>query len=237
MNSAPVTDTEAAWLGGLLQLNDSFYPTGSYAHSFGLEGLVQEGIVQDRETLRGFLFASVLPALRQGELPLVVHAWEALGASDWTQLGELCQLAHAMRNSQEARTASANIGRQRVELIESLRAHPVAAEYLRRARMEGWPFATPVSVAVEGRVLGAPIEAVLTAYAYASLAGTVAAAMKLLRLGQQGAQSLLVEVLACLPAEIARARTVARAEIGWVNPWLDIAAARHETSDFRLFIS
>ena len=39
-------DAMAAWIVGLLQAGDSFYPTGSYAHSFGLEGLVQEGVVQ-----------------------------------------------------------------------------------------------------------------------------------------------------------------------------------------------
>jgi urease accessory protein len=26
-------------------------------------------------------------------------------------------------------------------------------------------------------------------------------------------------------------------EIGWFNPWLDVASARHETASARLFIS
>ena len=52
--------TDSAWLVGLLQAGDSFYPTGSYAHSFGLEALVQEGVVRDRATLRQFIFLSTL---------------------------------------------------------------------------------------------------------------------------------------------------------------------------------
>ena len=28
-----------------------------------------------------------------------------------------------------------------------------------------------------------------------------------------------------------------REDIGWFNPWLDIAAARHETAESRMFIS
>src|SRR5438093_241797 len=68
---------DATWLCGLLQAGDSFYPTGSYAHSFGLEGLVQEGVIRDRETLREFIFRSALPALRHVELPLAAHAWRA----------------------------------------------------------------------------------------------------------------------------------------------------------------
>src|SRR4051812_11770154 len=86
MSSAPVTNTDlnAAWLCGLLQANDSFYPTGSYAHSFGLEGLVQESVVHDRATLREFLFRSVMPSLRHVELPIAAHAWRAFEEPSWT---------------------------------------------------------------------------------------------------------------------------------------------------------
>jgi urease accessory protein len=72
---------------------------------------------------------------------------------------------------------------------------------------------------------------------YAAIAGIVAAAMKLLRLGQNGAQTLLTEVMSHAPATIDVARRITFDEIGWFNPWLDVAAARHETADARLFIS
>ena len=38
-------------------------------------------------------------------------------------------------------------------------------------------------------------------------------------------------------AIIAAAQEVPFDQIGWFNPWLDIAAARHETAAARLFIS
>lgn len=222
---------------GLLQAGDSFYPTGSYAHSFGLEGLVQEKVVHDRATLREFLRLSALPALRQAELPLAAHAWRALGKEDWSQVGGLCRLSSALKTSREARAAAENIGRQRAELMASLRAHPLAAEFLKRAAAENWPFSPAVSAALEGRVLGAPLPAVLGGVYYASLASLLSAAMKLLRLGQNASQSLLTELLSEAPVVIAAAEAVPLGEIGWFNPWLDIAAARHEHADSRMFIS
>jgi urease accessory protein len=227
----------AAWLVGLLQAGDSFYPTGSYAHSFGLEGLVQEGVIRDRATLREFLFHSVLPSLRQAELPLAAQAWQALATEDWTRIGELCRLSAALKAPAELRAASANIGRQRAEITALLHAHPLARDYLRRAAAEAWPFAAAVSSALEGRVLGAPCVAVLAGVYYASTASLVAAAMKILRLGQNGAQTLLTEVLGAAPGIIAAAEQVPLEAIGWFNPWLDIAAARHEAADSRMFIS
>ncbi|HEY1110382.1 MAG TPA: urease accessory UreF family protein [Opitutaceae bacterium] len=237
MSSALATSTDAAWLIHLLQAGDSFYPTGSYAHSFGLEGLVQEGAVHDRATLREFLFLSALPALRHAELPLAAHAWRALAEPDWAKLGELCVLSSALKTAREARLASENIGRQRAELVANLHAAPLAQEFLRRAAAENWPHSAAVSAALEGRVAGAPLPAVLAGVCYASLAALIAAAMKILRLGQNGAQSLLTEVLSRTPALIAAAEQTPLDEIGWFNPWLDIAAARHEAADARMFIS
>lgn len=237
MNSAPATSTDVAWLCGLLQAGDSYYPTGSYAHSFGLEGLVQEGVVRDRATLREFVFRSAIPALRQTELPLAAHAWRAFEQPDWALLKELSILSSALRTPREARLASENIGRQRAELVATLRAHPLAQEFVRRAAAERWLYSAAVSAALEGRALGAPLPAVLAGVYYASLAALLAAAMKILRIGQNGSQSLLTEALAAAPAAIAHAENLPLTEIGWFNPWLDIAAARHETADARMFIS
>lgn len=240
MNSAPATGTDsAAWLCALLQAGDSYYPTGAYAHSFGLEGMVQLGVVRDADTLRTFLLSSVLPALRQLELPLAAHAWRALNPTDpdWDAVAGLCTLTHVLKSAREPRFAADNIGRQRAELLAKLQAHPLAADYLARAAAGGWPHSTAVSAALEGRVHGAPLVAVLTGLTYASFSGQIAAAMKLIRLGQNAAQALLTELLSHAPAAIAHATDVPLDEIGWFNPWLDIACARHETSDFRLFIS
>jgi len=254
-----------SWLCGMVQLNDTFYPTGSYAHSFGLEGLVAEGVVRDRETLRNFLLISALPALRQSELPLTIHAWRAFEQiergkgnfggraddpssaeddaehrpylSEWGLVGELCRLASALKTASEGRLASENIGRQRTELVASLRAHPLAQEYLRRAGEGRWPFSPAVAAALEARVLEAPLEMALASVFYANIAGLLAAAMKLLRLGQNGCQTLLTELMGHAGETFTRAESVPVAEIGWFNPWLDIAAARHETANARLFIS
>lgn len=237
MSSVPAISTDATWLVGLLQAGDSFYPTGSYAHSFGLEGLVQAGVIHDRATLREFLLRSALPALRQVELPLAAHAWHAFGTSDWSRIGDLCVLSSALRTAREARIASENIGRQRAELAATLRASVLAREFVRRAAENNWPHSSAIAAALEGRALGAPLDAVLAGLTYATIASLLSAAMKLLRLGQNGAQSLLTEILAASPEVIATAQTVSFAEIGWFNPWLDIAAARHESADARMFIS
>lgn len=237
VTSVKAGPTDYGWLLALLQAGDSFYPTGGYAHSFGLEGLVQEGVVVDRASLRDYLLQAAVPALGRIDLPLAAHAWRAFAAPDWSAVEQLGRLASAVRTTRETRAASEAIGRQRAELAAALYPNSIAADYARLSQKGGWPHAAPVSAALEGRVTGAPIEAVLAAICYSSLAGLIAAAMKLLRLGQNGAQSLLAEALAATPPLIGSAPDLQLDAIGWFNPWLDIASARHETAKARLFIS
>ena len=36
------------WLPQLLQISDTMFPTGSYAHSYGLEGFVQDEMINNK---------------------------------------------------------------------------------------------------------------------------------------------------------------------------------------------
>ena len=51
-----MTDTR---LLSLLHFGDSAFPTGGYAHSFGLETYCQAGLVRGREDLERFLLAQL----------------------------------------------------------------------------------------------------------------------------------------------------------------------------------
>ena len=84
---------------------------------------------------------------------------------------------------------------------------------------------------------GVPPEAAMTAYFYGSLSGYCSAALKLIRIGQEGCQAVLSEALALAAPTVAHALTISREEAGWCDPALEIAAARHERAFARLFIS
>lgn len=231
------SDSNPGWLAPFLHLSDSFYPTGSYAHSFGLEGLTQEGVIRDRESLRCFLLTQVLPALVRIDLAIAAAVYDAAGdPPDWDRLQELCRLAPAARGARELREASDAIGRQRLDFCALLHGG-LAADFNSRAVAGNWPRPACVAAAIEGRVHGAPRDAVLTALLYGNLLGIVSAAVKLLRLGQNATHTLLAELLAGIPALLATVPEVRPAGFGTFNPWWDIAASRHEHADFRLFIS
>jgi len=193
MSSVPVTSFDATWLVGLLQASDSFYPTGSYAHSFGLEGLVHAGGVHESRDAARFLLRAALPALRQTELPLAAHPWRAFGVPEWRQIGELCVLSSALRYDTRVRLAAESIGRQRAELVAGIPTARARARVYRRAAREGWPHSPAVAGRDRGARVGRARSPRCSRPGLRQHASVVAAAKKLLRLGQNGAQSLLTE--------------------------------------------
>src|SRR5258708_37264536 len=115
------------WLPQLLQTNDSLFPSGSFAHSFGLEGLVQLGQVTDQESLGDFIRDQLVPALEHFELPFVRLAHGAANENVVPRLLALDERYGAMKGSFELRQASSRIGSQRLEMLQRLWPHPLPA--------------------------------------------------------------------------------------------------------------
>ena len=221
----------------LLQSSDSAYPTGAYAHSFGLEGLVEAGLVHDAASLESLLAAHLLPALAHADLPYVRLAHAAGLAQDLDLLCALDGESTALRGARELRDAGARIGAQRVALAAELLSSEWTTQLQRALDAGRWRGQLPVAYGALCAASGASADDAVAAYTYQQLAGAIAAAMKLLRLGQRAAQGALTRLLAASVPWQERSGAVSREEAGWFTPGLDIASARHETAYTRLFIS
>ena len=217
-----------AWLW-LMQANDSQYPSGAYAHSYGLEELVEAGVVTNAEGLERFLERQILPALITFELPYFVQAHRAAGESDAPRLIELDADLDAWRLPAETRDASRKIGSRRLELLRQLAPSPLVESHAAAC-----PFSHHLIVtAIELSAI--PVAQAARAFAFQTITGFATASMKLMRLGQSACQAIVRRTLDRLGAEIDAA--LLRPPDGWFNPLLEIASLRHARADARLFIS
>lgn len=219
------------WLPFLLQTSDPLFPTGAYAHSFGLEELARLGVVRDEATLLDFFLEQAVPALAYFELPVLREAHAAAGRGDVAALCALdCKLA-AWKVARELREASMQLGARRLRTLLQIDA----GELLRRCEA-ALPWKHHL-VVFGAQMRALPLEAALAAWFYLSLAGYCGAAMKLIRIGQEGCQRALRAGLVAASHAVKDSLTVPENEAGWFNPVLEIASMRHETARERLFIS
>jgi urease accessory protein len=213
----------------LLQANDSSYPSGAYAHSFGLEELTASGIISSAQDLERFIECQVLPALLAFDIPMFARAHRAASLQDLESLKSLDAELDAWRIPHETREASRRIGSQRLDLLAVLNDSPFIASF-RNACPRGHQL---VVTAIE--LAATPAAYAARAFAYQVIAGITAASMKLIRIGQTACQRILRGMLGLLGQNLDA--TLAAAPDGWFNPLLEIASLRHARSHARLFIS
>ena len=222
------------WLPFLLQTADALFPTGAYAHSLGFEESVRLGIVRDEASLLGFLSGQIIPAQRQQELPYLRFAFDARGLDD------VCAIDReigAWKLARETREASAQLGVRRLKALRTISDAPLLADFEQAIAGQRASGHHLVVCALQARVENIPLEAALATYFYQSLAAICAAAMKLIRIGQDGCQRSLRAAAVNPQATVRDSLAVAREDAGWFNPLLEIASMRHERADERLFIS
>jgi urease accessory protein len=227
-----------SWLPLALQTADTLFPTGSYAHSLGFEECVRLGLVRDEATLQTFLAEQITPALTHFELPYLRLAYAAAQAHDIETLAALDEEIGAAKPARETRAASLSLGGRRLQalliILPGDRLLLACSRALASADLAGHHLTI---CAVQGAVAAAPLDAVLLGYFYQNLAATAGAALKLMRIGQDGVQRALRAANTAALAAIARSKLVSREQAGCFNPLLEIASMRHEHASERLFIS
>jgi urease accessory protein len=224
-----------SWLGRLLQVGDSAFPTGGYAHSYGFEQVTQFGVVKDEATLASYLNRHVWPMLTYLEMPVVRFARKAALENDQSELMELDACIDATKTARESREASRAMGRRRMDALDATGASE-ALTCFRRAVEEGK--AQGHHAVVYGIGLAAlPTTALLTSWAFQSLSAICQASPKLIRIGQDAVQRALTLALADMETQVDRSLAITRDELGWFDPLVEIASMQHEIAYERLFIS
>jgi urease accessory protein len=227
-------DEKLSWLPWLLQTTDALFPTGAYAHSLGFEESVRLGLIHDEASLAAFLQQQIIPAQRQQELPFLRFAFAASDLVGWCDIDREIS---AWKLAREAREASAQLGGRRLKALRTISSAPELAEFesaIQSGEASGHHL---VVCGLQARIEGIPLEAALMTYFYQSLAAVCAAALKLIRIGQDGCQRVLRAAAMEAPSAVHASLAIAHEDAGSFNPLLEISAMRHERADERLFIS
>ena len=223
------------WLARMLQVGDSAFPTGGYAHSFGFEEVVRSEPVRDPAAMIAYLENHVWPMLVHLELPVVRFAHAAAGEGNDAELLNLDAEMEALKTARELREASRAMGLRRLHALQLTCPSPVL-ETFARAREDGR--AEGHHAVVFGAGMAAlPLEAALTSWVFQTMSGLCLSAPKLLRIGQDAAQRILTAALSRLEENVALSLAVQREELGWFDPFVEIASMQHEIAAERLFIS
>ena len=214
----------------LWQLISPTLPIGAFTCSQGLEYAVEAGWVTDERAAQDWILGLATEVLCRLDLPLLARMYRAWKGGSCEAALAWNERLLASRASRELLQEDLNLGEALLRLLPELEI-PVPEE------LRHGPTAYAMAFALATARSGVALRPVLAGYVWAWGENQVAAAIKLVPLGQSAGQRILLQLGHALDGLVERALGCEDADLGMTAPGLGIACARHETQHTRLFRS
>lgn len=216
----------------LLQLCSANLPTGAYAFSLGLETATEEGWVGNQKQAQEWLEVQLRYSVGSSDLPILLRALEALRINDISSLLHWNSTALSLRETKELRLTDSATGQALMRVLKGLESgsleNPLGTE-AETSFVTAFAYAAHIwHISSNDACIG---------YAWSWLENQVAAATKLVPLGQTQSQQLLETLQPKILNAIVQAKACEDVDIGYSLPMLSVASCWHEHQYSRLFRS
>ena len=224
------SETGAMQLLRLLQLASPTLPVGAYAYSQGLEHAIDQQWLIDAESTQEWILGVMQHNMVYVDLPIFRRIYAALSENQDESFEYWNQYLLASRESRELQNEDLHLGNALLQLLSDLGIESATA-FVDQPMSFSAAFAL---ASVHWNI--APGDAA-TALLWSWADNQVAAAIKLVPLGQTAGQRILVRCMEQIPQAVQKALALDDGEIGFSSPALAIGSAHHEVQYSRLFRS
>lgn len=215
----------------LWQLISPALPVGAYAYSQGLEYALDAGWLHDEHDVQEWIQGLLQHTLCRLDVPVLQRLYAAWRDEDMQAVEHWSAFILAAREARELREEDLHLGRALATLLSELEI-PAAAQFKLSSHA---PFVNLLALA--GVKWQVPVQDLAMGLLWAWAENQVAAAIKLVPLGQTSGQKILLAVAETIPDAVATGLALEDDAIGAAAPGLGIASALHETQYSRLFRS
>lgn len=225
---------------GLLQLSDSFFPTGMYTMSNGLEALFygnRKSISSPMDLLtllRVYIENQIGPA----DCTALGAAYEQIVKNNLPKLIEVDNIIFSMKLIEEIRNASCRSGTQLLRCVGSfVTDHSVMNGYLKAVSTKKATGVFPVALAVSAHSLGIPRNKAALIMLYGFTVSMVGAALRLGMLQHFDGQKIIHELRNTLVSTIRSNINRPLKGLWQFAPGIDIIQISHEKMVSKMFIT
>lgn len=214
----------------LLQLASPSLPVGAYSYSEGLEALVEQKVIDNKDNLCNWLERELRDGTIRVEAAVMLRAYNTLERQDRAQLEYWNAWLSASRETAELRQQSWQMGQSLLKLLGNL-----------QPELREFTVISPCNYAIAFGITAASwqieLEAAIAAYLQSWAANFVSAGVKLIPLGQTEGQQILFELRDRLLQTAQEILVLEDDELYSCTWGLSLASMTHETQYTRLFRS
>ncbi|AFY93592.1 urease accessory protein UreF [Chamaesiphon minutus] len=211
----------------LMQLSDSFFPSGSFTLSHGLEAMVQTNQIHNPQDIETFLYLLLHNKVGCSDLIALIHAYRASTNNDLTEVRRADACLYAQMLIQTTREAQQRSGQALLMVARSTWNDPQLAALQEDIDVHKTPGLHPIVFAMVGRAIHLSEIDTSFAFLHNFVTGIVSAAIRLGVLGHLGAQQILSEMAQEIDAIVSRSRSLSLDDMWSGTPAIDIAQMSH----------
>ena len=219
----------------LIQLADSFFPSGSYTLSHGLESLIQQDKIQQPQDIIDFLRILLHQKIAPCDLVSLIHAYHAGVQAEIAKIEYIAELLYAQTLIETTRKTQTQSGRALLMVAQSTWQDPLLDVLDRDRALNRFYCLHPVVFGVVGRVAGLNVIDTALGFLHGFVTGVLGAAIRLGSLGHLQAQTILLELAPEIETAYQTASAMDLDEMWTCAPTIDIAQMHHNRLDSRLF--
>jgi urease accessory protein len=221
----------------LMQLADSFFPSGAYTLSHGLESLVQTGRVTNAEEVETFIRLLLCNKVGGTDLVAIAHAHTASVQNNLTALSEIDARLFAQTPIEKTRLAQRQSGRALLMVASQTWPHDQLESLSLQTAKGEINCLHPIVFAVVAQVAGLDCSAALVAFVHSFVTGLLGVAIRLGAIGHLEAQQIRRALADDMSATCETAQATPLDEMWSCTPLIDWAQMRQAKLSRRLFAS
>jgi len=222
----------------VMQLSDSFFPTGLYATSNGLEFLFSNNEIKGIEDIKNMIKVNIEQQIGPSDCIALSNTFTNAEKKNFKKIIQADEIAFIMKPIKEIRKASVNSGIQLVKCVsEFVKDDDMLNEYQKAIKEKRIHGIFPVAFAICCNALKIRKEKSLTMLLYGFTVSVIGAALRLGLIQHLEGQKIIHEIKPIIIKTIKENSNKSLFDMWQFAPQFDIIQMSHEKMDSKMFIT
>ena len=225
----------------LMQLSDSFFPSGMFSMSGGLEAFVNQKKISNQEDVLKFIIEQIEFQLIPCDCAVVSISIDVIKNHDLAKLLQIDNKYYSMKLSKEVRNSSVRSGKQVFNCLKHMigeNKNQFIIQINEKIELDEMRCTYPVALAISAVYLKIPIQSVLRILLYSFSSSVVSAAIRLGIIQHLDAQKILLTLAETINNKITKSiQKKSINDIWQLVPLTEINQMKHEHNESKMFIT
>lgn len=222
---------------GMMQISDSFFPTGLYANSNGLESIFQNNKKITHLEIAGIIEAQLKQQIGPTDLVVMTSALKFASEREIDKISEIDTKINSMKNIKEVREASRRSGIQLARCVSEFVNDETLEKYLELHKKGIVDGAYPVSFGLCANALKINPQKASLMFLYGFVVSVVGAASRMGITQHYQAQKIIHELKPLISQIASENLDKSTKDVWQFAPHLEILQMHHERMDSKMFIT